>query len=105
METRLLIGGEQVAGVGLPSSAQIDAAIAAAREAAGGWAATPAVERGELLHELAVRLRNHTDELARAMTLEGGKPLIENSDEVGWTAAAFDYYAEIGRNFAGRVIP
>ena len=39
------------------------------------------------------------------MTLEGGKPLIENSDEVGWTAAAFDYYAEIGRNFAGRVIP
>ena len=40
-----------------------------------------------------------------SMTLEGGKPLIENSDEVGWTAAAFDYYAEMGRNFAGRVIP
>ena len=39
------------------------------------------------------------------MTLEGGKPLIENTDEVGWTAAAFDYYAEMGRNFAGRVIP
>src|SRR5204863_9547227 len=54
---------------------------------------------------VAVRLRDNTDELARAMTLEGGKPLIENSDEVGWTAAAFDYYAEIGRNFAGRVIP
>src|ERR687895_550393 len=43
--------------------------------------------------------------LAVAMTLEGGKPLVENSDEVGWTAAAFDYYAEMGRNFAGRVIP
>ena len=39
------------------------------------------------------------------MTLEGGKPLIENSDEVGWTAAAFSYYAEMGRNFGGRVIP
>ena len=39
------------------------------------------------------------------MTAEGGKPLIENSDEVGWTAAAFDYYAEIGRDSAGRVIP
>ncbi len=39
------------------------------------------------------------------MTAEGGKPLVENSDEVGWTAAAFDYYAEMGRNFAGRVIP
>jgi betaine-aldehyde dehydrogenase len=65
----------------------------------------PAIERGELLHEVATRLRARTDEIARLMTLEGGKPLIENSDEVAWTAAAFDYYAEIGRNFAGRVVP
>jgi acyl-CoA reductase-like NAD-dependent aldehyde dehydrogenase len=123
VETRLLIGGEQVAGdggplavenpateealaeVALPSGVQVDAAIAAARAAARGWADTPAVERGELLHEVAARLRARTDEVARVMTLEGGKPLIENSDEVGWTAAAFDYYAEMGRNFAGRVIP
>ncbi len=123
METRLLIGGEQVEGqgerlavenpateaivadLGSASEEQIDAAIAAAREASAGWADTPAAERAELLHEVATRLRARTDELARVMTLEGGKPLIENSDEVGWTAAAFDYYAEMGRNFAGRVIP
>ncbi|HYP48413.1 MAG TPA: aldehyde dehydrogenase family protein [Thermoleophilaceae bacterium] len=123
METRHLIAGEQVAGDGdlLPvenptteetvaelkvaSSEQLDAAVAAAREAARGWAATPAVERGEMLHEVATRLRARADELARVMTLEGGKPLIENGDEVGWTAAAFSYYAEMGRNFAGRVIP
>jgi betaine-aldehyde dehydrogenase len=123
METRLLIGGEQVAGDGpgldvenpytqttlataaLPWPEQIDAAIAGAREAGRGWADTPALERGELLHEVATRLRARTDELAELMTREGGKPLIENADEVGWTAAAFDYYAEMGRNFAGRVIP
>jgi betaine-aldehyde dehydrogenase len=123
METRLLIRGEQVAGegsalavenpateetvaeVGAASPDQLDAAIAGAREAARGWAATPAVERAELLHEVANRMRSLTDDLARVLTLEGGKPLIENSDEVGWTAAAFDYYAEMGRNFAGRVIP
>ncbi len=123
METRLLIGGEQVAGDGpgldvenpftqatlatvtLPSPAQVDAAIAAAREAARGWADTPAVERCELLHEVATRLRAGTDALAELMTREGGKPLVENADDVGWTAAAFDYYAEMGRNFAGRVIP
>ena len=69
------------------------------------WERTPAVERGELLHEVATRLRARTDELAELMTLEGGKPLVENSDEIGWTAAAFDYYAEIGRDSAGRVIP
>ena len=58
-----------------------------------------------MLHEVAAQLRARTDELAAVMTAEGGKPLIENSDEVGWTAAAFDYYAEIGRDSAGRVIP
>jgi betaine-aldehyde dehydrogenase len=123
METRLLIGGEQVAGEGPPlevenpfsedtiatvstaSPEQTDAAITAAREAARAWGRMPAVERGELLHEVAAQLRVRTDALADAMTREGGKPLIENSDEVGWTAAAFDYYAEMGRNFAGRVIP
>ena len=58
-----------------------------------------------MLQEVAARMRARTDELAQVMTLEGGKPLLENSDEVGWTAAAFSYYAEMGRNFGGRVIP
>jgi acyl-CoA reductase-like NAD-dependent aldehyde dehydrogenase len=122
-ETRLLINGEQVTGTGerlevenpfteetiatvaTPSGEQLDGAIAAAREASRDWARTPAIDRGELLHEVAARLRARTDELAEVMTLEGGKPLVENSDEVGWTAGAFDYYAEIGRDSAGRVIP
>ena len=123
METRLLIGGEPVAGdgdalavenpfteetiatVGTPSAEQLDAVIAAASEAQRGWERTPAGERAEMLHEVANRLRARTEELAELMTLEGGKPLVENRDEVGWTAAAFDYYAEIGRDSAGRVIP
>jgi betaine-aldehyde dehydrogenase len=94
-----------LATVALPSPEQTDTAITGAREAARGWADTPAVERGELLHEVATRLRARSDQLAELMTREGGKPLIENADEVGWTAAAFDCYAEMGRNFAGRVIP
>ena len=75
METRLLIGGEQVPGEGealavenpateetvaqvaVASADQVDAAIAAAREASRGWADTPALERGEMLHEVARRLR------------------------------------------------
>ena len=123
IETRLAIRGERVAGDGGPievenpyteemvatvnasSTEQVDAAIAAAAEAQRDWERTPAVERAELLHEVATRLRARTDELAELMTLEGGKPLLENSDEIGWTAAAFDYYAEIGRDSAGRVIP
>jgi acyl-CoA reductase-like NAD-dependent aldehyde dehydrogenase len=121
--TSLLIGGERVDGAGgaLPvenpyttetivearaaSSEQVGAAVAAAREAWPGWARTTAGERCELLHEVARRLRDGAEELARTMTAEGGKPLLENRDELEWTAAAFDYYAEIGRDHAGRVIP
>ncbi len=121
--TDLLIGGESVAGAGDPiavenpyttetiatvgsaSTEQLDAAVAAAREAFGGWSTTPAGERCEALHEIARRLREHQEELARTMTLEVGKPLIENRDEIDWCAACFDYYAEIGRDHAGRVIP
>ncbi len=121
--TKLLIGGEQVAGtgpalavenpfttetiaeLGPASPEQVEAAVAAARGAWPGWARMTAGERCELLHEIARRLREGTEELARTMTAEGGKPLIENRDELEWTAAAFDYYAEIGRDSAGRVIP
>ena len=123
VETSLLIGGERVGGEGEPlevenpateetlatvasaSPEQVAAAVAAAADAQRTWERTPAVERGEMLHEVASRLRDRTDELAALMTGEGGKPLIENRDEVGWTAAVFDYYAEIGRDSAGRVIP
>ena len=122
-QTRLLIGGEAVAGEGAvievenpyseetlatvpgASPEQITAAVAAARDGFRLWEKTPATERADMLHEVATRLRARTDELAALMTAEGGKPVLENSDEVGWVAAAFDYYAEIGRDSAGRVIP
>jgi betaine-aldehyde dehydrogenase len=122
-ETRLLIGGELVAGdgagievenpfteqaiatVNAPSDEQLGSAIAAARESSREWMRTPAVDRGELLHEVANRIESRADELAEAMTLEVGKPLIENRDEVSWVVACFRYYAEIGRDSAGRVIP
>jgi betaine-aldehyde dehydrogenase len=122
-QTKLLIGGALVDGAGaaapvenpfttetivevpFASREQVDAAVAASREAWPGWARTSAGDRCELLHEVARRLRDDAEELARTMTAEGGKPLVENRDEIGWTAAAFDYYAEIGRDHAGRVIP
>src|SRR5690348_696557 len=97
--TQLWIGGEGVAGEGEPiavenpfteetiatiasaSPAQLDAAIATAREAWPAWGSMPAGERCELLHEVARRLRERQDGLAALMTEEGGKPWIENRDE------------------------
>ena len=97
--------GEVFATVRTPSGEQVDAALEAAVRAQRTWAATPAAERAEALHEVAGRLRSQTEPLAELMTREGGKPLLENRDEVGWTASAFDFYAELARASAGRVIP
>lgn len=87
------------------SRADADAAVVAANKAFGVWRRMTAVSRGELLHEVADRLKARTEEIARLLTMEGGKPLRENLDEVGWCVACFRYYAELGRNSRGRVIP
>lgn len=83
----------------------IAAAVEAARQAFPAWKRVPGVEKAAMLHEVARRLRDREKDLATLLTLEGGKPLIENRDEMEWSAACFDYYAEIGRNERGRVIP
>ena len=79
----------------------VDAASAAFAE----WRRMPAGTRAELLHEAARKLTERTEDLAVLLTREGGKPLVENRDEMGWSAACFNYYAEMGRNSRGRVIP
>ena len=81
------------------------AAVARARSAFPGWSRTLAQERAAFLQRVAQGLRDKTERLAVLLTKEGGKPLRENRDEVGWCASAFDYYAGLCRIARGRVIP
>lgn len=80
-------------------------AVQAACQAFPRWRGMPGVEKAGLLHEVSRYIREHATEVATRLTQEGGKPLIENSDEMVWSAACFDYYAELGRHSRGRVIP
>ena len=48
-------------------------AVAVAARAQREWRQLPAIERGHLLHEAARHLREDRKELARLLTLEGGK--------------------------------
>src|SRR5260221_13943519 len=80
-------------------------ACAVAAAAQRHWRRMPAIERGKLLHETAGLMRADRAELSALLTREGGKPRIENLDEVEWCAACFQYYAEIARNSHGASIP
>ncbi|MBI4052052.1 MAG: aldehyde dehydrogenase, partial [Elusimicrobia bacterium] len=83
----------------------VNRAVERSRRAFEKWRWAPAHERAELLHAVAQGIRAQARELSKILTQEGGKPLRENVDEMGWSASCFDYYAELQRNRRGRVIP
>ena len=65
--------GEEVGRVPIASAERCADALSAARDAAPGWARTPAAERGAALHAAAAAVRAAADELAELNTAETGK--------------------------------
>src|SRR6478672_1731933 len=96
---------EPIDNVPRAGSTDAERAVRAAVKAQDDWRFVPGIEKCELLHGVARKIREHQHDIAKLLTEEGGKPLIENMDEVEWVAACFDYYAEVGRHESGRVIP
>jgi len=77
-------------------------AVAAARAAQPGWAERTAVERGDIVRELASRLRERRDEASAIVAEETGKPL---ELALGETDAAVEmgfFVAGEGRRSYGR---
>ncbi|HEX6289451.1 MAG TPA: aldehyde dehydrogenase family protein [Herpetosiphonaceae bacterium] len=95
----------EVGRVPAATPADVDRAMRAAQAAFAGWRHVSAAERAELLHEVARRMRQDVEALAVTLTHETGRLLDRNRRYVGWSADVFDYYAEMGRNSRGRVIP
>ncbi|MEU1101642.1 aldehyde dehydrogenase family protein [Streptomyces tibetensis] len=86
--THLVVGSAPAGG-----AADVDAAVAAARSAFPGWAATPRAERARLLGALGELLRSHAGELARLVETEMGAPeAFALSEHVGTPIAIIDDY-------------
>jgi acyl-CoA reductase-like NAD-dependent aldehyde dehydrogenase len=79
-----------------------DAAVAAARDAQPEWAERTPVERGEILRELALRLRDRREEAAEIVGAETGKPLELALGEVDAAVEMGLFVAGEGRRFYGR---
>ncbi|MDX1615913.1 MAG: aldehyde dehydrogenase family protein [Candidatus Promineifilaceae bacterium] len=86
------------------STADVDRAVNAAAAAFESWRWVPGVEKAEMLHESAQKLRANFDKVARLLTLEEGKPLPENEEELEWVIGTLDYYAEMARTYRGRLL-
>lgn len=80
-------------------------AIEAAKAAQPAWAALTAKERSNKLYAWFAAITAHTDELARIMTCEQGKPLAEAKGEVAYGASFIQWFSEEGKRAYGRTIP
>jgi acyl-CoA reductase-like NAD-dependent aldehyde dehydrogenase len=87
---------EVVAEVPACDESDVDAAVAAAQEAAPSWAATPAPQRGNLLVKAAEVIDARTEQIATEMTREMGKPLREARMEVARAATILRFFGGEG---------
>ena len=78
------------------------AALDAASKAMAEWAATPPRKRSELLTATYQALTERSEEVARLITLEMGKPLAEARGEVAYGAEFFRWFAEEAVRVEGR---
>ncbi len=97
---------EEVIGtVAHASRGDLDEALAAAEKGFAVWKKVSAFERSKLMRKAADIFRSRADEVARLMTAEQGKPVIEAKMEVLAGADIIDWFAEEARRAYGRVIP
>lgn len=94
-----------VADVAYGGRADADAAVEAAAKAMPGWRALSVYDRAKILKKTADLMRDRADRIARALTMEQGKPLAEAKAEVLHSADTFEWFAEEGKRTYGRMIP
>ena len=73
----------------------VDAAVARARKTLRGWREEPAASRGKALARIADDLEERSEELARLIVREVGKPVVEARGEVARAVSILRYYAQI----------
>ncbi|MDX6353852.1 MAG: succinate-semialdehyde dehydrogenase / glutarate-semialdehyde dehydrogenase, partial [Streptomyces sp.] len=78
-------------------------AVEAAHRAAAGWAARPPRERGEVLRRAFELMTERAEDLARLISAENGKALVDARGEVAYAAEFFRWYAEEAVRAAGEL--
>lgn len=97
--------GETIAEAPETTPADVARALDAAAEAQSAWAKTPAVKRAGFLQEIAARLRQEVEPIARIITEEQGKVLGLSRVEVEFSAEYLDYMAGWARRIEGEILP
>ncbi|WP_439104425.1 NAD-dependent succinate-semialdehyde dehydrogenase [Celeribacter marinus] len=97
--------GAVVARVADLSAVHARLAIDAAYAAGPNWAAQTGKERSAILRHWFDLILSNADDLARILTAEMGKPLVEAHGEILYGASFIEWFAEEAKRIDGDVIP
>lgn len=97
--------GETLAEVPSLDAVEVGEAIAFAQTAMKEWQARTALERSKILRRWFDLMIAHTDDLAKILTAEQGKPLTEAKGEIAYGAAYLEWFAEEAKRIYGDTIP
>src|SRR5438093_3390802 len=98
------IDGQVIGRVQTAAAADYDHAVDRAREAFLKWRSTPAPVRGETIRRFGVALRERKPDLAKLVTLETGKILVESEGEVQEMIDICDFAVGLSRQLHGLTI-
>ena len=90
----------------VPSAGEADvlAAIDAARRGMAVWGQIGSWDRARIIRRIGELMVERTEDLARWMTLEVGKPLAQSRREIQLSADQFEWYAEETKRLYGRTV-
>ena len=77
----------------------VEVAISTADETFQSWRHTTYAHRAGLLHKVAKLMRDQKDHLAKLITLEMGKLILQSYGEIELSAKIIEYYADNGETF------
>ena len=86
------------------SSVDVEKALNSAEKGFEIWKKTPPWQRSYILRKIADLIREKKDVLAKWITLEVGKPLVEGIGEVGASADIFEWNAEETKRIYGQTV-
>lgn len=97
--------GEVVATFPHGTAADVDRAVASAKEAFAAWRRVPAIERGRLVARFADAVEARGEELAAIDALENGSPLHLLRKDVALAVQRLRFYAGLALQLRGESIP
>ena len=98
--------GETYARVASSDARDVERSVAAALHAFAAWSVTPVVERSKLLRRLGRLIERDLEKLARAESMDSGKPLsAARTVDIPRAVQNFDFFADAVTQFSSEAHP